>query len=434
MATAHAPASAPVIPDEIARAAVLPESYKSEQVVYDAYRWLRENMPLAVAQIEGYDPIWLVTKHADIMLIERQADVFHNADLNHILQDKANDEYQKTVLGEGSIRVLDSLTYMDAPEHTKVRGLTRDWFLLPNVRKFEDQIREHADAAVERLMSFDGECDFVRDFALHYPLHVIMTLFGVPEEDEPRMLRLTQDFFGTHDPEEQREGLEQDPVAAAKQWHAAIHDFYDYFQDLAEDRRRNPTDDLLSLIANAELDGEPLSEDYQNGYYVAIAAAGHDTTSSSVAGGMLGMIRFPDQFEKAKSDASLVPGLVDESIRYTSPVKHFMRNTTAPTVVRDQQIGEMERLMLLYSSANRDEDVFDNADAFDITRKPNKHLAFGFGPHVCLGQHVAKLEMRLLFEALLPRLKSVDLAGEPRFAQTNFVGGLKTLPIRFTKA
>jgi cytochrome P450 len=424
----------PVVPDEIARAVVLPESYKDEDVIYPAYKWLRENMPLGVAEVDGFDPLWLVTKHEDIMAVERQPDLYHNGDLNHILQNKANDLFQKDVLGNGSIRVLDSLTYMDPPEHTKVRAVAGQWFMPAHIRTFEEQIRGHAKAAVERLLSFDGECDFVKDFALHYPLHVIMTLLGVPEEDEPFMLRLTQDFFGTHDPEEQREGLELDPVAAAKQWSATIQDFFDYFQDLAERRRRQPTDDLLSLIANSELDGEPLSAGYQNGWYVAIATAGHDTTSSSVAGGLLGMLRHPDQWAAVKEDDALIPGLVDESLRYTSPVKHFLRNTTAPAVLRGQELGEMDRLMLLYASANRDEDVFERPDAFDMRRRPNKHIAFGYGPHMCVGQHIAKLEMRILWQELLPRLRSVELAGEPRFVQTNFVGGLKTLPIRYTKA
>ena len=260
-----------------------------------------------------------------------------------------------------------------------------------------------------------------------------MTLFGVPPEDEPRMLRLTQEFFGVHDPEEQRPEMAADPAVGAKMWAAALEDFYAYFDDLSAKRRAQPTDDLLSLIANSEVNGKPIPREEANGYYVAIATAGHDTTSSSTAGGVHGMIAFPENFEKVKADPSLIPGLVDEAIRWTSPVKHFMRNATADTEVRGQAIRAMDRLMMCYPSGNRDEEVFADPDRFDITRSPNKHIAFGFGPHMCLGQHLAKLEMRVLFQELLPHLKSVELAGPPRMVETNFVGGYKSLPIRFKK-
>ena len=162
-------------------------------------------------------------------------------------------------------------------------------------------------------MSFDGECDFVRDFALHYPLRVIMSLFGVPPEDEPQMLKLTQEFFGVHDPEEQREGLIDDPVAAAKMWYASLQDFYTYFDGLSAERRREPRDDLLSLIANAQVNGQPMPRDEANGYFVAIATAGHDTTSSSTAGGMHGLTTDADQFAMAQSGQGIA-GLVDEAI------------------------------------------------------------------------------------------------------------------------
>jgi cytochrome P450 len=311
--------------------------------------------------------------------------------------------------------------------------LTSSWFLPGRISKLEDQIRALARRSVDQLLSFDGECDFVRDFALHYPLRVIMTLFGVPPEDEPRMLKLTQEFFGVHDPEEQRTEIAADPFVAAKMWAATLEDFYTYFDDLSAQRRAHPTDDLLSLIANSQINGAPIPRHEANGYYVAIATAGHDTTSSSTAGGLHGMLLYPENFAKLKEDPSLVKGLVDEAIRWTSPVKHFMRNAVEDTQVRGQTIRAMDRLMMCYPSGNRDEEVFADPARFDITRSPNPHIAFGFGPHMCLGQHLAKLEMRVLFEELLPHLDSIELAGAPRLVETNFVGGYKTLPIRFTK-
>jgi cytochrome P450 len=422
----------PRIPDDIAKAVISPKSYTDDAVIYSAFRWLRENMPLGVAEVEGYDPIWVVTKHADIRKVEVNAKLFHNADHNPILVDRASDDFTRQI-NNGSLRIISSLTYMDPPEHAAYRGITANWFLPGKISKLEERIRELARQSVDHLLSFDGECDFVRDFALHYPLRVIMTLFGVAPEDEPRMLKLTQEFFGVHDPEEQRAEMVNDPMAAAKMWAATLEDFYSYFDELSARRRAEPADDLLSLIANSRVNGAPIPRDEANGYYVAIATAGHDTTSSSTAGGLHGMIAFPENFAKVKADPGLIPGLVDEAIRWTSPVKHFMRNAVEDTELRGQQIGAMDRLMMCYPSGNRDEDVFTDPDRFDITRSPNPHIAFGFGPHMCLGQHLAKLEMRVLFEELLPHLEAVELAGDPRFVETNFVGGYKRLPIRFKK-
>jgi cytochrome P450 len=322
---------------------------------------------------------------------------------------------------------------MDPPEHATYRSIASNYFLPGKIAKLEDQIRQLARKSVDNLLSFDGECDFVRDFALHYPLRVVMTLLGVPPEDEPRMLKLTQEFFGVHDPEEQRSDLAADPVVAAKMWHASLQDFYSYFNELNADRRAAPRDDLLSLIANSRINGSLIPDAEANGYYVAIATAGHDTTSSSTAGGLHGMVAFTGQFDAVKADPALIPGLVDEAIRWTSPVKHFMRNATADTSVRGMPIKAMDRLMICYPSGNRDEEVFTDPDAFDVRRSPNPHIAFGFGPHMCLGQHLAKLEMRILFEELMPHLKSVELTAAPRMVETNFVGGYKSMPIRFTK-
>lgn len=426
-------ADSPVIPADIAKIVLSPASYADDAVIHDAFRWLRANVPLGVANVDGFDPIWLVTKLADIKAVERNAKLFHNADHNPILNDQASDAFTRQING-GSLRIISSVTFMDPPEHLPYRALTANWFMPTRVKQLEDEIRVLAKRSVEQLLSFDGECDFVSDFALHYPLRVIMALFGIPPEDEPMMLKLTQEFFGSHDPEAQDPSMVADPVASAKMWAATLETFYEYFDELRARRQAEPTDDLLSVLANAEVNGKPIGRDEANGYCVAIATAGHDTTSSSSAGGMHGMLAFPENWDLVKRDPDLIPGLVDEAVRWTAPVKHFMRNATQDTEVRGQKIRAMERLMLCYPSACRDEEVFPDPDRFDVTRPPSAHIGFGFGPHVCLGQHLARMEMRILFEELLPHLKSVELAGDPRMVETNFVGGYKSLPIRFTKA
>ncbi len=432
MATIIHTSTRPKVPADIAKIVISPKSYADDNVIYPAFKWLRENMPLGIAEVDGYDPLWLVTKQADIKLIERDAKLFHNADHNAVLTDQAGDAFTRSI-NNGSLKVISSLTYMDPPEHGAFRTITSNWFLPGRIQKLEAQIRVLARRSVDHLLSFDGECDFVQDFALHYPLRVIMSLFGVPPEDEPRMLKLTQEFFGVHDPEEIRPEMVNDPVAAAKMWYASLQDFYEYFDVLSAERRKNPTDDLLSLIANSTVNGEPIPRDEANGYYVAIATAGHDTTSSTTAGGMHGMVSFDGQFDLVKSDPAMIKPMIEEALRWACPVKHFMRNAAADTVVREQPIAAMERLMMCYPSGCRDEELFVDPNRFDVRRAANPHIAFGFGPHMCLGQHLAKLEMRVLFEELMPHLESVELAGTPKMVETNFVGGYKRLPIRFKK-
>jgi hypothetical protein len=318
----------------------------------------------------------------------------------------------------------------------KYRVLTQAWFLPQNLRSLEARIRTIARAAVEKMAAKGGECDFVNEVALHYPLHVIMTILGVPESDEPRMLKLTQELFGAADPELGRGGDAATFVDSADREFdfGVITDFFEYFRQLSEARRANPTDDLASLIANARIDGEQMSDLEAMSYYIIVATAGHDTTSSSTAGAMWALAENPQEFAKLKADPSLIAGLVDESIRWTTPVKTFMRTVTADVEFAGRDLKRNDWLMLCYASGNRDEEVFEAPDTFRVDRKPNRHLAFGYGAHVCLGQHLAKMEMRILWEELIPRLKSVSLAGEPAMSQAVFVNGPKRLPLRFELA
>lgn len=423
------------IPDEIARNAVLPESYKDEKnLTYPAFTWLRRNNPLGVARLPGFDPIVLVTKLDDLMTIERQPEIFANLPANPILNDQASDEFIRTLTG-GSIRSIDVTPFMDPPEHTTIRRLINPWFRPGNVKRFEEQVRGLAKREVDRLFELDEEIDFAKEFGLLYPLRVIMTLFGLPAEDEPIVMKLTQEFFGTHDPEEQREEIQMTPDAAGRAWAAAIASFNEYFHQHTLDRRARPTEDLLSIVANSRIDGELIDEKYCNGQYIAIATAGHDTTSATVNGAMLAFIENPDQLKLVQDDPSLVEQMVEEAIRYVSPVKHFMRCATRDAVVSGRQFHEGDRFMLNFPSCNRDEEKFgENSHDFDITVPRGKHAGFGFGPHQCQGMMIGRLEMRILFEELLPRLGSIELNGTPKYTQTNFVGGLKSLPVRLQPA
>jgi cytochrome P450 len=413
----------------------LPESYGDERhITYPAFAWLRQNMPVGQAFVDGYDPLWLITKFDDIMTVERNHSLFNATMNNPILNTQAGDVFLRSLTPDGSIRYLDSLPFLDPPEHTQVKTATSNWFTPKNVAKYADRIRAIAREDVEKLLSFDGECDWAADFALHYPLRVILSLFGIPQDDFPLMLKLTQDFFGAPDPDEKRDDVEVSPEAAARQFQAAFADFFAYFDQFTEDRRANPRDDLMSAIANARVNGEYLSRGAVNGSYLQVAAAGHDTTSGVTSGTALALATNPAQWKKVSADPSLVPMMIEESVRWTSPVKHFMRSASEDTELHGVTIGKGERLMLNYPSGNRDEEYFTAAEDFDIERSPNKHLGFGFGGHMCIGQHMARLELAILWEELLPKLKTIELAGEPRPVKTNFVSSFKSLPVRFTKA
>ncbi|ATQ29193.1 cytochrome P450 [Rhodococcus ruber] len=426
------------VPDEIARQIVLPEGHRDETTLFAAYKWLRENNPLAKVHVEGYDPLWLVSKHADIMEIERQPQLFSNGggsepgSHNPILTNQAGDAFTKSLTG-GSLRIFDALPYLDPPEHTAVKDVAADWFRPANLKRWEDRIRTLAvDEIARRLRPGVNEIDLVKDFAMFYPLHVIMTLFGVPEEDEPRMLALTQEFFGTADPDEARDDVEPlSPEAAAKQWANALSDFFAYFDVLVEDCRANPRNDLASLIANArQADGEYWPKKFAYSWFVTISTAGHDTTASTLAGTLEALAHHPEQLAALQRDPSLIGDLVNEGLRWISPAKHFMRQATEDYELRGRHIKAGDRLMMLYQSGNRDAEVFDAPDEFRFDRKPNRHIAFGYGPHMCTGQHLAKQELRIMFEELLPRIHTIEVTGERKVVQTNFVGGLKNLPVR----
>ena len=421
------------IPDEIARQVITPRAYADDAPVQEALRWLRANNPLGQAQLEGMYPFWVVTRHADILEISRQNDLFRSGDMPTTFTTIEADQIVRKMTG-GSPHLLRTLVQMDAPDHGKYRVLTQSWFLPQNIRRLEERIRQIAREHVDHMAALGGRCDFVRDVALTYPLRVIMEILGVPPGDEPRMLKLTQELFGAADPELNRSRGENDGKLGLDDLQAVIADFFMYFKGITDARKAAPGSDLASVIANSSIDGAPINDFETMSYYVIVATAGHDTTSSSTAGAVWGMCERPEAFAAVKADPSLIPGLVDEAIRWVTPVKHFMRSATEDTEIGGRKIAKGDWLFLSYPSGNRDEAVFDDPDLFKPERSPNRHLAFGYGAHLCLGQHLAKMEMRILFEELMPRLTSLAFDGPATRAEAAFVGGPKKLPIRFEMA
>jgi cytochrome P450 len=414
--------SAPVMAQDLADTLVDPEAYAAVAPIDAAFARLRREAPLAVATPKGYEPFWAVTRHADIQEVERRGEVFL-AGLKPV-----NLTAAPAFEDAPSVRTL---VQMDGPEHLAFRRLTQAWFMPQNLRNLEPRIRQTARAAVDRMAAMGGRCDFARDVALLYPLRVIMEILGVPEPDEPLMLKLTQEMFGANDAEMNRSGAAKDAKGTAEDLRQVINDFMAYFAGMITDRRARPTGDLASVIANGEIEGRPIGYPEAIGYYVITATAGHDTTSNTVAAGLWALAERPQLLAELKADPSLIPGHVEESIRWATSVKHFMRTAAQDAEVAGQAIRKGDWLMLCYGSANRDEAVFERPFDYDPRRAPNRHLAFGHGAHVCLGQHLGRLEMRIFWEELLPRLKSVALDGTPCNTAATFVSGPKHVPIRY---
>jgi cytochrome P450 len=314
---------------------------------------------------------------------------------------------------------------MDDPQHRVVRAIGADWFRPKAMRALKMRVDELAKIYVDKMMAAGPECDFVQQVAVNYPLYVIMSLLGIPEADFPRMLKLTQELFGSSDSEFKRGNSEEDQLPA-------LLDMFQYFNGVTASRREHPTEDLASAIANARIDGEPLSDLDTVSYYLIVATAGHDTTSSTISGGMHALIENPGQLALLREDLDLMPRATEEMIRWVTPVKHFMRTAAEDTTVHGIPIAAGESVLLSYASANRDEDVFDDPFRFDVRREPNKHVAFGYGVHFCMGAALARMEVNSFFSELLPRLKSIELSGDPQLVATTFVGGLKHLPVRYS--
>ena len=411
------------ISDPSARVLAQPQSYTDEVQLHEALAQARAHTPVSWVDEPGYRPFWAITKHADIMEIERQNDLFTNDPRPVLLQ---ADLDEKLLADRRSGIGLSTLIHIDDPHHRDLRKIGADWFRPKAMRDLKIRVDELAKVYVDKMAAAGAGgrvIDFAQEIAVNYPLYVILSLLGLPDSDFARMLKLTQELFGGDDTEFQRGTNPEDILAT-------MMEFFTYFAALTAARREVPTEDLASAIANATINGEPLTDMDTLSYYVIVASAGHDTTSAGIAGGMLELLKNPGELARLQKDPSLMGTAVEEMIRCVVPVKEFMRTAQADTEVRGVKIAKGESVLLSYVSANRDEDIFDDPMRFDVGRDPNKHLSFGYGVHFCLGAALARMEMNSFFTELIPRIKTIELAGEPQLSATIFVGGLKHLPIR----
>jgi cytochrome P450 len=407
--------------DEATRVFSTPGAYADEALFHAATALLRREDPLPRVEVEGYPPFWAVTRHADVYDISTHHQAWRNTPRS-VLVPLEVEARQKQLVD------VESLVQLDDPKHRKMRAVTADWFKPRALARLDDRITQLARKAVDRMAAAGGECDFATEIAMPMPLETILSLLGLPDSDYPRMLKLTQEVFGNSDAELAREADADEGYAQA------LFEMAGYFSEIIADRKASPTEDLASVIANASLDGEPMEIIDQLSYYLIIATAGHDTTSASMAGGLRALAEHPDQLARLQADPALITTAVEEIIRWVSPVKSFLRNAAVPYDVGGRHFEPGDAVLLSYWSANRDETVFDDPMRFDVGRDPNRHLAFGFGAHYCLGAVLARKQITALLVELLPRLRSLELAGRPQLSETVFVGGLKHLPLRYELA
>jgi cytochrome P450 len=412
---------------EIDNAVVSHDTYTDEARVRSIFSQLRAEDPVHWTQPTDYQPFWTVTRHADLTQVGKRNDVFINEPNTFVMSD---DEAARMVAEtQGTKRYTRMLVHMDGQDHRAHRGIAQSWFMPANLKRLDATVEALALELIDKMERQDCQSEFVMDIAVWYPLRVIMTLLGVPQSDHPHLLKLTQRIVAPADPSLLKEG--QDAKAYKG---PATREFMEYFGKLYEERRQNPTDDLASLLANAKIDGEDVGRFEVLSYFIILATAGHDTTSSSLSGGLLALIESPTEMARLRSEPALMTSAVDEMFRWVTPVKHFMRTAVDDCEVGGKLIKAGERLLLSYPSANQDELIFETPEEFRVDRSPNRHVAFGFGAHACLGQNLARLELRIFFKHLLARFEDFELVSTPTYMRTNMVGGLKEMRLRYRTA
>jgi cytochrome P450 len=398
---------------------VSPKLYADERRLHQMFAQLRAEAPIRWTEPQEYRPFWAITKYEDIVDIESRSDIFLAGPRNRLCT-RQEEELVRAKVGGDSI--LRSLPTMDAPEHRKYRALFQQWFALPNLRKLEDRIGQMVEERLDHVQALDEPFDFVSEVSLKIPLQTILLIFGLPREDGDRLHRLSAQLFNPYDPDTARQ---TDGHGTAE----AAGEMFEYFRHFLRERRKAPQDDLLTVIANAVIDEEPIQERDALSQAVSILVAGHDTTSSTLAGGVNALISHPECFAALQNGAD-VPLAVEEILRYVSPVRGFMRVATEDYAMRGQVIRKGDAVLLFYPSGNRDSDIFNDPDTFRLDRGKISHLTFGAGPHMCLGQMLARMELRAFFRSFSQRVAAAEFAAPTSWLESNFLGGPKRMPVR----
>ncbi len=378
------------------------------------FTFLRKNAPVWWHEEANGPGFWAVTGYEDCNTVNRDYGLFSSHDKGTYLWDMDDEQLLQQQL---------IMLNMDPPIHTRYRRLVNKGFTPRVVNQLHDRIHAATDVIIDDVIE-QGHADFVTAISAELPLVVIAELLGVPNEDRHRMFDWSNQMIGSEDPEYQRtEDIAQ----------VASMELYAYASKLFAEKRIDPHEDLMSVLTGVELEGEHLSDLELELFFLLLTVAGNETTRNLISGAMLAFFDNPDQWELLRNDRSLLPSAIEEMLRYVTPVMNFRRQSTAATELSGQAIKANQKVVFFHVSANRDETVFEHPERFDITRKPNPHIAFGGGgPHFCLGANLARMEIRVMFEHLLDRMPDIHLDGDVERLQSSFINGVKHIPVAFS--
>ncbi len=386
--------------------------YEAGGYPHDEWAWIRSNDPVHWFDRPWVEPFWAITKHADIVAIGKQPKLFLNGPRMAVfVKDLPPPEDSRHLLN------------MDPPEHAKFRRVTSHWFTPRAVRALDEKVervtrRVLVDAAAKR------EGDFVADISARITIAVIAEMLGVPEQDWNLLFRWTNEIIAPLDPEFQR-GTPHETMEASRM------ELFSYFDVMARERRSRPTDDIVSVVANGTVDGKPLDAVELLSYYFLLVVAGNETTRNAMTGGMLAFLENPGEWRKLQDNPGLLDCAIEEIVRWTTPVIQFARTATEDVELRGKTVRKGQSVCLFYASGNRDEEIFEDPATFRVDRDPNPHIGFGMGEHVCLGAHLARLELRHAFGRLIEDLEACEPAGPVERVRSSFVGGIKRAPMRW---
>ncbi len=384
---------------------------------HEQWKLLREQAPVYWhAGGPDFPGFWCITKYDDVIAVSRDPQTFISGKGITLY---LNPDYNDPAFGRMMITT-------DPPRHVRLRRLVNKGFTPRMVAQLEPHVREIVTGIIDEVAP-KGACDFVTEVAARLPLAVICEMVGVPHEDWNLMFSLTNRTLGPDDPEYQTS-----PGNAEQTANLAVFEMMQYFAKMVLERRQARHDDLVSVLVESDIYGEKLTDEELLYFCFLLIVAGNETTRNATSGGLLALAQHPEQRARLLADPSLIPTAVEEILRWTSPVMHMARLCVRDTEIRGQPIKAGEKVVMWYPSANRDADIFPDPDRFDVGRTPNDHLAFGIGEHFCLGAGLARLELRVMFEELLRRLPDIELAGPAERLRSNFIGGIKHLPVRFT--
>jgi cholest-4-en-3-one 26-monooxygenase len=391
-----------------------------EGVPHDWFTWLRNNAPVYHHREPNGPGFWVVTKYDDVVAVGKDAKTFSSDQERGgvVMIEEPPPGMSNNLEGGGKLMLTT-----DPPEHTRYRKLVNKGFTPRMINALEKHIREQAIEIVDKAIA-KGECDFVVDVAAELPLEAIAELIGVPLDDRGKLFEWSNRMIGSEDPEY--------AVSQEEAMGASIEMFM-YAQQLAEQRKSEPRDDIMSVLLQSEIDGDYLSEMDFNLFFLLLSVAGNETTRNAISHGMHALLQNPEQYKAMVEDPSIVATATEEIVRWASPVMYFRRNVTEDTELRGQAMKAGDKLTIYYISANRDEDIFDDPFTFDVTRDPNPHVGFGGGgAHFCLGMSLAKLEIRVLYEELAQRAPHITQVGDAERLRSNFINGIKHLPVKFS--